>query len=117
LSAKDFADLICDLVPGGRRPQRLHPATRVFQALRIATNQELNHLSGALQTFPELLQVDGRCVVISFHSLEDRLVKLAFREDHRWEVVTKKPLAASATEAANNPRSRSAKLRCALRAN
>jgi 16S rRNA (cytosine1402-N4)-methyltransferase len=96
-------------------PQRLRidPATRTFQALRIALNDELGQLEALLRGAPEWLVDGGTAVVISFHSLEDRLVKHAFRGDQRLKPVTKRPLVADDEERARNPRSRSAKLRAA----
>ncbi|OGE27429.1 16S rRNA (cytosine(1402)-N(4))-methyltransferase, partial [Candidatus Daviesbacteria bacterium RIFCSPHIGHO2_01_FULL_38_8b] len=100
-------------VVGGKRG-KVHPATRVFQALRIAVNSELDSLSEALPQALEVLNKNGRIVVISFHSLEDRIVKNLFK---RWksegmgEVITKKPLMPSKMEVDENPRSRSAKMR------
>jgi 16S rRNA (cytosine1402-N4)-methyltransferase len=99
----------------GKRPGGPHPARRTFQALRIAVNRELEELTAALPPAAGLLGPGGRVVVISYHSLEDRIVKRAFRDDDRLEVLTKKPLVASAAERAGNPRSRSAKLRAAER--
>lgn len=101
---------------GGRNRPVIDPATRTFQALRIAVNSELQHLKTALADYPNYLKPGGRLAVISFHSLEDRMVKQAFRDDHRWEVLTRKPLEASDEELAVNPRARSAKLRVAARA-
>ena len=100
-------------VPRQKPPQRIHPATRTFQALRIAVNQELKSLRIALERTPTRLAADGRLVVISFHSLEDRLVKEAFRNRQVWENLTRSPIEASDDELARNPRSRSAKLRAA----
>lgn len=99
-------------------PPRIHPATRVFMALRIEVNGELEALDSLLKASIHLLKPGGRLVVISFHSLEDRLVKEAFRRTDRdgrclWQPLTKKPLVAAAAELAANPRSRSAKLRAA----
>ena len=99
----------------GKRPGGPHPARRTFQALRIAVNRELEELTAALPPAAGLLGPGGRVVVISYHSLEDRIVKRAFRDNDRLEVLTKKPLVASAAERAANPRSRSAKLRAAER--
>jgi 16S rRNA (cytosine1402-N4)-methyltransferase len=113
-TAGQLAELVRSCVP--RTPGlRIDPATRTFQALRIAVNEELASLETALATFPDCLKPGGRLVIISFHSLEDRIVKHAFRNDERLEVLTKKPVLASAREEAENPRSRSAKLRVAAR--
>jgi 16S rRNA (cytosine1402-N4)-methyltransferase len=101
--------------PGGRRG-RLHPATRVFQALRIAVNRELEELAAFLAHAPAWLEPGGRLVAISYHSLEDRLVKQAMAGWERAGVMvrlTRKPLTPSAAEVAANPRARSAKLRIA----
>jgi 16S rRNA (cytosine1402-N4)-methyltransferase len=100
----------------GRHP--IHPATRIFQALRIYVNAELNEIQALLQVAPRLLKPGGRLVVISFHSLEDRLAKDALREGARqgvFDVLTRKPVTASEEETDRNPRSRSAKLRAAER--
>ncbi len=114
-TASDLAAIIRRAVPRNYDP-RIDPATRTFQALRIAVNGELDHLELALQRLPSLLAPGGRIAIISFHSLEDRLVKTAFREDDRLTVLTKKPLLPTDAEVASNPRSRSAKLRVAERA-
>jgi 16S rRNA (cytosine1402-N4)-methyltransferase len=101
--------------PGGRRG-RLHPATRVFQALRIAVNQELDELTAFLTHAPAWLEPGGRLVIISYHSLEDRLVKQGMAGWERSGVMarlTRKPLVPSAAEVQANPRARSAKLRIA----
>jgi 16S rRNA (cytosine1402-N4)-methyltransferase len=98
------------------RPNDIHPATRTFQALRIAVNDELGSLERALAAVPARLKPGGRIVVISFHSLEDRRVKEAFRQDGRYEVLTRKPVRATPEEVDVNPRARSAKLRAASRA-
>ncbi len=95
---------------------KIHPATRTFQALRIRVNNELGEIESLLKSAPSLLKPGGRLVLISFHSLEDRLVKDAFREAGRskvFEVLTKKPVVAAEQEQLRNPRSRSAKLRAA----
>jgi len=97
---------------------RIHPATRTFQAIRIFVNRELDDLKALLQAAPQILKPGGRLVVISFHSLEDRIVKDAIRDGARegiYQVLTKKPVEASEEEIGRNPRSRSAKLRAAER--
>jgi 16S rRNA (cytosine1402-N4)-methyltransferase len=97
---------------------RIHPATRIFQAIRIFVNRELDDLKALLQAAPQVLKPGGRLVVISFHSLEDRIVKDAFRDGARegiYRVLTRKPVGASEAEIGRNPRSRSAKLRAAER--
>jgi len=96
--------------------RRIHPATRTFQALRIFVNRELDDLRTLLKAAPRILKPGGRVVVISFHSLEDRIVKDAFREGSKesyWSVLTKKPVTATEEESDRNPRARSAKLRAA----
>lgn len=110
-----LADLVRRSLPGPARRGPIDPATRVFQALRIAVNDELGQLDTALRVIPEILAPGGRAAVISFHSLEDRPVKWAFRSDPRLTVLTKKPVTATARELAVNPRARSAKLRVAER--
>ncbi len=112
--ASELRELIHRCVPGARHA-RLDPATRTFQALRILVNDELGILERALSRLPDLLAVGGYLLVISFHSLEDRIVKNAFREDSRLEVITRKPVTAGDQELAQNNRSRSAKLRVARR--
>ena len=101
--------------PPKARRGRIHPATRTFQALRIAVNDELGALEQLLQRAPDWLQPGGLLAIISFHSLEDRRVKTAFLQDQRLERLTRRPLVASEHEEAQNPRSRSAKLRIARR--
>ena len=100
------------------RPERIHPATRTFQAIRILVNRELEDLQGLLSeaAAPRVLRPGGRLVIISFHSLEDRIVKEALRagaRDGRYQILTKKPLSGTAAEIERNPRARSAKLRAA----
>jgi 16S rRNA (cytosine1402-N4)-methyltransferase len=114
-TAAELAELIRRCVPR-KRQDRIDPATRTFQALRIAANEELKSLEIALRRLPDCLRPGGRLAIISFHSLEDRRVKEAFRDDERYEVLTKKPIRPSADEIERNPRSRSAKLRIAARA-
>jgi 16S rRNA (cytosine1402-N4)-methyltransferase len=110
-----LVDVIVGSVPKGYERGRIHPATRTFQALRIATNDELGALEAALPQAVELLEEGGRLVVISFHSLEDRIVKRFFRKHagDTLRVLTKKPIQASEEETRANPRARSAKLRVA----
>ena len=113
---------LADLVSAAARPmnqaeRRIHPATRTFQALRIFVNRELDDLKALLEAAPQILKSGGRVVVISFHSLEDRIVKDAFRDGEKkykyFRVLTKKPVTASEEESDRNPRARSAKLRAA----
>ena len=104
--------------PGQRRKARIHPATRTFQALRIAVNKELENLEVLLGATPGLLNEDGRVAVISYHSLEDRLVKNNFKQNQKegvYRVITKKPIVPTRKEIAENRRARSAKLRIAER--
>ena len=114
-SSGDLAYVIAGCFPPPARRGRLHPATRTFQALRIAVNDELGQLDRLLQRAPDWLVPGGILAIISFHSLEDRRVKTAFLADERLERVTRKPLVADEAEAEANPRSRSAKLRVARR--
>jgi 16S rRNA (cytosine1402-N4)-methyltransferase len=114
-TAAELAEVVRRAV-GTRYRDRIDPATRTFQALRIAINHELDNLRQALNRLPDCLQPGGRLVVISFHSLEDRLVKEAFRDDPRWRRITRKPIRPTEAEVLRNPRSRSAKLRVAARA-
>ena len=100
---------------GARGYWRIHPATRTFQALRIAVNDELDSLRRGLAAATERTRIGGRIAIISFHSLEDRIVKTTFRDDPRLHALTKKPILPSAEESARNPRARSAKLRGAER--
>ena len=110
-------DELAGIVAGavGRRPGGPHPARRTFQALRIAVNRELEELTASLPHAARLLVPGGRVVVISYHSLEDGIVKRSFRDDPIFAVLTKKPLVATDAERVANPRSRSAKLRAAER--
>jgi 16S rRNA (cytosine1402-N4)-methyltransferase len=129
-TTRELADVVARAV-GGRRGAKIHPATRAFQALRIAVNEELAALRTALSEAITLLAQGGRIAVISFHSLEDRIVKNFFSQEskdcicppeqpictcgHRatLRIITRKPITASAHEANVNPRARSAKLRVA----
>lgn len=111
----ELAEAIAYSVPPKYRYGRIHPATRVFQALRIVVNDELKSLETFLEKAPSALLPGGRIVIISFHSLEDRLVKHGLRNSPNLRVLTKKPITANEDELANNPRSRSAKLRIAER--
>lgn len=112
-TAAELAQLVRRSVP--RSADRIDPATRTFQALRIAVNRELESLDLALTRVPDRLRPGGRLAIISFHSLEDRRVKEAFRSDPRLEPLTKKPIRPTDEESYRNPRSRSAKLRVARR--
>ena len=113
-----LARIVTSAVPAMKQG-RIHPATRTFQALRIYVNRELDEIRALLEAAPTLLKPSGRLVVISFHSLEDRIAKDSLREGaHRgiWEILTKKPAVAGEEEMDRNPRSRSAKLRAAEKA-
>lgn len=115
-STRELADIIESAVPGSYRHGRIHCATRTFQALRIAVNEELESLERALRDAVDLLNPGGRICVISFHSLEDRIVKHTFRDLSRGpvpslRVLTKKPQIPTEEERRSNPRARSAKLR------
>lgn len=111
----DLAQAIARSVPPQYRYGRINPATRVFQALRIAVNQELSSLEKFLALAPNWLKSEGIIAVISFHSLEDRIVKHSFKNSTQLEVLTKKPIIPQPEEQKQNPRSRSAKLRLARR--
>jgi len=109
-----LAHLVTQAVPGKARYGRLHPATRTFQALRMAVNDELGALETLLAGLAQVLRPGGRAVILTFHSLEDRLVKRAFAQgmrDGAWTLLTKKPLRPTPEEVSQNPRARSAKLR------
>jgi 16S rRNA (cytosine1402-N4)-methyltransferase len=132
-TAEDLAELVERVVPRPRGPRRIHPATRVFQALRIAVNEELDALAEGLAAGIELLRPGGRIVVLSYHSLEDRIVKRLFVRERRGcvcppevpvcvcgrqprlRLLTRRSLTPSPAEVAANPRSRSARLRAAER--
>ncbi len=112
--ARELADLVRRCVPRSRG-HSIDPATRTFQALRIAVNGELASLESGLARIPGCLRPGGRLAIISFHSLEDRLVKHAFRSDDRLQVLTRRPLRPTEAEQERNPRARSAKMRVAQR--
>jgi 16S rRNA (cytosine1402-N4)-methyltransferase len=117
----DLARLVAAAIPRKGWPREIHPATRVFQALRIAVNRELDSLAAFLEAIPDHLSPGGRVAVISFHSLEDRLVKTAFRRragaagerGSALMALTRKPVVPTVQESRENPRARSAKLRAA----
>jgi len=115
-TARELAEIVRRAVPSTGTRDKIDPATRTFQALRIAVNEELKSLDVALQRLPDALRPGGRLAVISFHSLEDRRLKQAFSSDPRLQPLRRKPIAAGAEELKRNPRSRSAKLRTAERA-
>jgi 16S rRNA (cytosine1402-N4)-methyltransferase len=106
-----LAETISYAVPKSYRYGRIHPATRSFQGLRIAVNEELSSLEKFLAVTPQWLKTGGHMGIISFHSLEDRMIKHTWRENEVLKVLTKKPIIAQDTEIASNPRARSAKLR------
>lgn len=117
-TTKELARIAALAQPASARHGRLHAATRTFQALRIAVNDELGALQALLSQAPALLRPGGRLAVLSYHSLEDRLVKQAFvrgRREGVWELLTPKPVRPSGQERERNPRARSAKLRVAQR--
>lgn len=116
-TTRDLSQAVEAAIPARfQQEARKEPATRVFQALRIAVNRELEHLEQALRDeLHQVLAPGGRIVIITFHSLEDRIVKDAFRDVERWDAITRKPILPSPAEARMNPRSRSAKVRSAIR--
>ncbi len=117
-TTKQLVEIIKKAVPKKYQYRRIHFATRVFQALRIAVNNELDNLESVLPQALEILEKNGRLVIISFHSLEDRLVKNFFRDSAKkglLEILTKKPITPNQEEIRSNPRSRSAKLRAAVK--
>jgi 16S rRNA (cytosine1402-N4)-methyltransferase len=112
-----LARIVASAVPAMKH-SHIHPATRTFQALRIYVNRELYEIRDLLEAAPDLLKPSARLVVISFHSLEDRIAKDSLREGaHKgiWKILTRKPVTASEEETDRNPRSRSAKMRAAER--
>lgn len=110
VTTTQLADVISAVIP---RTGKMHPATRVFQALRIAVNDELGEVERGLRAAVKVLKPGGRLAVITFHSIEDRLVKQFFKDEAQLDVLTKKPVVATREEEVANPRSRSAKLRVA----
>lgn len=114
-TCRELGDLVAQVKGGRRFKKRIHPATQVFQALRMAVNGELENLRLALPQAVELLEKGGRLVVISFHSLEDRIVKDFLKTEARLAVLTKHPLRPTEEEKIKNPRSGSAKMRVAQR--
>jgi 16S rRNA (cytosine1402-N4)-methyltransferase len=113
-TTEQLAQLVRRCVPRAKGRRSIDPATRVFQALRIAVNDELGALDRLLAALPKCLKPGGRAVIISFHSLEDRRVKQTFRDRQRGQELTRKPVQASEEEVRDNPRARSAKLRAAV---
>ncbi|MBU4343141.1 MAG: 16S rRNA (cytosine(1402)-N(4))-methyltransferase RsmH [Candidatus Omnitrophica bacterium] len=115
-TTQELTEVVCRSLPHGLKRQRIHPATRTFQALRIRVNDELGGIEEALRQSPDILKKNGRMCVISFHSLEDRIAKNSlkdFKAKGIFKVLTKKPVTAKEEELSRNPRSRSAKLRAA----
>jgi len=115
-TSRQLGELIRSAVPKSYERGRIHPATRTFQALRIYLNKELDNVDRMLGSFLELMKSGGRVAIISFHSLEDRLVKSHFNrlsKEYKVRILTKKPIVAGPEEVRANPRSRSAKLRAA----
>ena len=118
VSTIELANLAKKVWPGR---SKVHPATRMFQAIRIEVNQELDELRNSLKLWLKLLDVHGRIAIISFHSIEDRIVKQFLVDessnllDSKLKIITKHPITATPLEIANNPRSRSAKLRVAVK--
>jgi 16S rRNA (cytosine1402-N4)-methyltransferase len=113
-----LAAIVCKALgqPGQKRKRRIHPATRTFQALRIAVNNELENLEKLLAAAPPLLKKNGYIAIISYHSLEDRLVKVDFKQNEKqgiYRIITKKPISPARQEITDNRRARSAKLRVA----
>ncbi len=114
-TSAQLARIVSQAVPRRFHPKKIHAATRTFQGLRIAVNRELENLAALIDQAGEFLKPGARLCVISFHSLEDRIVKRRFRQHQDLEVITARPVVAGADEVGSNPRSRSAKLRAAAR--
>jgi 16S rRNA (cytosine1402-N4)-methyltransferase len=114
VTTRELSDIVVRAIPHKYRHGRIHPATRTFQAIRIAVNRELETLEAGIKKAAALLSPGGKMCVISFHSLEDRIVKFAFRDfaaGGSFNIITPKPLTPTDAEAIDNPSSRSAKLR------
>jgi 16S rRNA (cytosine1402-N4)-methyltransferase len=114
-TTRQLAEIVGRAIPAKYHPGKIHVATKVFQALRIAVNREFDNLVSLLNQAPQLLKPGGRLCVISFHSLEDRIVKQSFATNPAYRNLTRKPVGPDQEERSNNPRSRSAKLRVAER--
>ncbi len=112
-TTRQLAEIVRRAIPAKYHPKKIHVATRVFQALRIAVNREFDNLVTLLTEAPGMLAPGARICIITFHSLEDRIVKQAFVNNQAYRVLTRKPVGPTATEMRKNPRSRSAKLRVA----
>jgi 16S rRNA (cytosine1402-N4)-methyltransferase len=112
-TTSQLARIVAGAVPKKFQPRKIHAATKVFQALRIAVNKELDNLTTVLDTITGILKPGGRVCIIAFHSLEDRLIKWKFRDNPDLQVLTKKPVIPGEEEIKMNPRARSAKLRAA----
>ena len=112
-TTRQLAEIVSRAIPAKYHPKKIHVATKVFQALRIAVNREFDNLVKLLTDAPQLLAPGARICIITFHSLEDRIVKQAFITNPAYRVLTRKPVGPTAIEIKNNPRSRSAKLRVA----
>jgi len=110
-----LASIVAEAVPRRFHPPKIHVATKVFQALRIAVNGELDNVTQLLNSAPEVLAVGARVAIITFHSLEDRIVKQIFQKNPAYKVITKRPVEPTTEEMQHNPRARSAKLRVAER--
>lgn len=115
MTSKQLSNIVVKAIPRRFHPKKIHVATKTFQGLRIAVNTELENLSNVLEGAVDYLRPGARICIITFHSLEDRIVKNKFRKHPQLEVLTRKPVVASKEEILQNPRSRSAKLRVATR--
>ena len=115
LTTGELSEIVTSAIPRRFHPRKIHPATRTFQAIRIAINREFENLTQALEKAAQCLLPGGTLVVISFHSLEDRIVKHQLKKNGLLEVLTKKPVTPQPGEILSNPRARSAKLRAATR--